>query len=528
MNAVSLRQRATGAGGTDWRRSVMLLAALLVLTVLIYRSTAANMLRVWANSETYAHAYLVIPMVGWLVWRLRSNLSQLSPRPEPVALLFMAVATLPWLAGALVGVHAAMQFALVTQLILCVWLVCGREVFSALLFPLGFLYFCVPVGEFLLPYLMEATADFTIGALRLTGVPVYREGLQFIIPSGSWSVVEACSGVRYLIASVMVGTLFAYLNFRSISRRLVFVAFSVAVPVVANWVRAYIIVMLGHLSNNKIATGVDHLVYGWVFFGLVITIMFTVGARWSDLPSGESTQDTPPANPDAAATRPANGRLLAAALAALLIQALPWGVMSNVESRLAQLGEVRLDVPQPTSPWRLTDRQIDWVPFFNGASAQWSGVFERDGQAVAVHLYYYRRQLTGAQVAGSLNALVQAEQPVSRWNLLPGGQAVVASGGQDTTWKAHEMASTDKFSSNVRRMTVWQTYWTDDHFTASGIETKVRTALELAQGDNDDGAAIVLHVDRAEADGGRALLTDFVAQQLPALRAVLQRAHASH
>ena len=75
MNAVSLRQRATGAGGTDWRRSVMLLAALLVLTVLIYRSTAANMLQVWANSETYAHAYLVIPMVGWLVWRLRSNLS---------------------------------------------------------------------------------------------------------------------------------------------------------------------------------------------------------------------------------------------------------------------------------------------------------------------------------------------------------------------------------------------------------------------------------------------------------------------
>ena len=53
---------------------------------------------------------------------------------------------------------------------------------------------------------------------------MYREGLQFVIPSGNWSVVEACSGVRYLIASVMVGTLFAYLNYSTMRRRLIFVA----------------------------------------------------------------------------------------------------------------------------------------------------------------------------------------------------------------------------------------------------------------------------------------------------------------
>ena len=65
--------------------------------------------------------------------------------------------------------------------------------------------FAVPVGEFLLPVFMEWTADFTVLALRLSGIPVYREGLQFVIPSGNWSVVEACSGIRYLIASLMVG-----------------------------------------------------------------------------------------------------------------------------------------------------------------------------------------------------------------------------------------------------------------------------------------------------------------------------------
>jgi exosortase len=59
---------------------------------------------------------------------------------------------------------------------------------------------------------------------------------------------------------------------------------SIAVPVVANWLRAYMIVMIGHLSGNTLAVGVDHLIYGWVFFGVVIMMMFMVGARWAEPP----------------------------------------------------------------------------------------------------------------------------------------------------------------------------------------------------------------------------------------------------
>jgi exosortase len=86
---------------------------------------------------------------------------------------------------------------------------------------------------------MEHTADFTLAALRLTGIPVYREGQFFSIPSGNWSVV--CSGLRYLIASVTVGVLYAHLTYRSALRRALFIAASIVVPIVANWLRAYMI-----------------------------------------------------------------------------------------------------------------------------------------------------------------------------------------------------------------------------------------------------------------------------------------------
>src|SRR5207302_659360 len=122
-----------------------------------------------------------------------------------------------------------------------------------LVFPLAFLLFAVPAGELLIPTLIEWTADFTYHAIRLSGVPMYREGNHFILPTGYWSIVEACSGIRYIIASLMVGTIYAAVAYRSALRRALFIAASILVPIVANWLRAYMIVMLGHLSNNKLA-----------------------------------------------------------------------------------------------------------------------------------------------------------------------------------------------------------------------------------------------------------------------------------
>ena len=91
----------------------------------------------------------------------------------------------------------------------------GTGVARAILFPLMFLFFSVPFGEFMVPRMMDWTANFVVWALQVTGVPVHREGLQFVIPSGNWAVIDECSGIRYLMASFMVGALFAYLNYRS-------------------------------------------------------------------------------------------------------------------------------------------------------------------------------------------------------------------------------------------------------------------------------------------------------------------------
>lgn len=276
-----------------------------------------SMVTIWWRSGTFNHALAVPPIVAWLVWRARDRWQGVEPRPDrrwwpPLVCGGVALAVAE---AALL--NAPSHLALVATIALTVPALLGPVVARQLAFPIGYAFFMVPIGEFLVPWMMEATATFTVWALQLSGVPVYREGLDFIIPSGHWSVVEACSGIRYLIASVTVGSLFAYLSFSRTRHRLAFVGVSIVVPVVANWLRAYLIVMLGHLTDNRLAAGVDHLVYGWLFFGLVMALMFMVGIRWADPPSTALMTARVSASRDA--DRPATGISISAAVPAVTV-----------------------------------------------------------------------------------------------------------------------------------------------------------------------------------------------------------------
>ena len=166
------------------------------------------------------------------------------------------------MAAHLVDVMVAQQFAAIGLLISGVSVILGYAATKTILFPLAYMLFMVPVGEGLVPAMMDFTAYTTVELVKLTGIPVYRDGLFFYLPTGTWSVIEACSGIRYLIASVALGCLYAYVNYQRLSKRLIFIGAAIVVPVLANSIRAFGLVMFGHFSNMKLGTGTDHLVFG--------------------------------------------------------------------------------------------------------------------------------------------------------------------------------------------------------------------------------------------------------------------------
>lgn len=525
-DAATSKAGATGAAAA-WHHAWIPLVLLLGVILVLYRETALAMVSIWARSETFTHGFLVPPIVLWLIWRQRAELARLAPQPSAWGLLPLAGAAILWLLGDLAAVNSAAQLALAALLVFAVPAVLGWTVARAMMFPLGFLFFAVPLGEFLMPQLMEWTANFTVLALRASGIPVYREGLNFIIPSGAWSVVEACSGVRYLIASLTVGTLFAYLNYRTTRRRWIFVGISILVPVAANWLRAYMIVMLGHLSGNKLAAGVDHLVYGWLFFGVVILLMFMVGARWAEPAAAPGTSAAPaapvrkPVGKAAVAAGPM--MMVAAALVVALPHAMEWGI-----AKAERQGPVRLTAPAALADgWQARQQPVsDWLPAFQGPSAETRATYTRDGKAVGLYVGYYRNQDYQHKLVSSDNMLVKTKD--SSWEPVRGSLGHVTPGdGLPAMRTAEVRAQASLLTSGGERLAVWQVYWVNGRFTASDPVAKVYSALSRLLGQGDESAVVIFYASKNQADSADAALRSFAGGNLAAIDAWLRQTMAA-
>lgn len=282
MSVAESQKAPTFALTTAWRRALLWLAAMLLLLLLTQAQILGDMARIWWVTKTFNHC-LIIPLISaWLIWRRRDVLARLQPEPSLLALALLGGAMLLLLFADLAGIGAASHFALVLAIQALIWLVLGTAVCRQLLFPLLYLWFAVPFGEFMVPALQDVTADMAVALLRLFDIPVFRDGHFIALPNGDFLVEEACSGISYLIASLALGTLYAYLQYRSYWRRGAFIALAIIVPIIANGVRAFGIILIAHLTNNEYAVGIDHLIYGWLFFGFVMLLLFSFGRWFSD------------------------------------------------------------------------------------------------------------------------------------------------------------------------------------------------------------------------------------------------------
>lgn len=504
-----------------WRQALSILFVLLAWVFFLYRDTATSIVTIWMRSETFTHGFMVPPIALWLIWRRRMAFAVMNPQPDLWGILFLAAAAFAWLIGELVAVNAPTQLAFVAMLVLMVPIILGRKISKTVMFPLCFLFFAVPFGEFAMPQFMVWTADFTVLALRGSGIPVYREGLQFVIPSGNWSVVEACSGIRYLIASVTVGTLFAYLNYQSLKRRVIFIGVSILVPVLANWLRAYIIVMLGHLSGNKLAAGVDHIIYGWLFFGVVIMIMFMIGARWAE--PEKDVQSILHKLPMDQTVRSSSPRWALTVTMVALLVTLPHIVRQQI---------IRLDAgvtPQMEAPaalakgWAVSPDSIaQWKPAFESPSTQFNATYRADTRAAGVYLGYYRQQDYSRKLVSSENVLVKSKD--TNWAQLASVKREIVIAGRSISLRQTELrALAAPGQIEKDRILVWQVYWINGTWTSSDSLAKIFGAWHRLMGRGDDSAVLIVYANKGLDGEGVATLEEFFASNFGAIEALLQQ-----
>ncbi len=361
-----------------WTPHLIAWIAICAVLGLVHHRTFSELARLWFDTESYAHGVMVPFISAWLIWRLKGQVTRdIKPAFWWLGALGLTASALLWFVGEMLQVSSFRHFAVVLMLIASIAACFGADLLRALFFPIVFLLFAVPVGDFLIEPMMNHTADVAVMALQWTGIPVYREARSIQIPTGRWAVVEACAGTRYLIASIMLGALYSYLFYRSWMRRLIFMAVAIIVPIVANWLRAYLIIMAGHLSQNKYGVGADHILFGWVFFGGFIFAMFSIGARWR-----EDTPERPQFNTVSRLEQIKPTRALAAlAIATGFAAALP-----HIASMLSPQGQPIVVAEYATKPhWPVDVREL-WKPEFSGERGRLSVSYKTKNE-VSVSAY---------------------------------------------------------------------------------------------------------------------------------------------
>lgn len=515
LNTASPPGMSAGVLHDGWHGAALVGVVLVLVAVWViawHFSTAVEIYRIWWRSDTYAHGLIILPVFGWLVWRARDRLVHLRPRPLAWFALPILLSDVLWALGRLVGVAAASHFALVVMLVLSFIGALGWKISRVLSFPLAFLLFAVPIGDFLLPALMNLTATFTVHALRFSGVPVYREGLYFIVPNGSWSVVEACSGIRYLIASVTVGAIYAYISFFSLRRRLLFMVAALVVPIVANWLRAYMIVMLGYLTDNRLAAGVDHLIYGWVFFGFVMFLLFGIAARWWE---PAPVLPVPETRPDVIS----QGRAIWWGVVPVVIAVCAVPLAETVLIRPVKDYVVTFALPAPGTGWSAGNAtQIDYRPRYHGSRGDGLAVYEAapDGHPVVAYVAWYANQRDGREMVAWGNGFIEPGRA---------GYRVIEERDAESPLGPIREAELD---TPQGRMRAWRLYWVNGRIVSGDVAVKMRLAIDRILKGADDSAVIVLATP--EDEGGeqaaarlQKFLTDHAASFDGALNGLAKR-----
>lgn len=276
LSAASLPPVARLPAG--WRAPLAALAVAVAALAALTAGTWAAMAHQWWNIDTYSHLLLVPFIIVWLAALRTEDLARLAPQPFAPGLLLVAAALGVWGAGEELGINLVAQAGAVGAVQAAVVTVLGLRANLLLALPLAFAAFLVPFGDEIIPPLQTLTAEIAIALTHASGVPARIDGIHIDTPAGLFIVAEACSGVKFLIAMVTLGVLVSATRFASWRRRAAFMAACVIVPVLANGVRAFATIYVAQFVGAEKATGFDHIVYGWVFFAIVVAVL--LGAAW--------------------------------------------------------------------------------------------------------------------------------------------------------------------------------------------------------------------------------------------------------
>jgi exosortase A len=493
----------------SWRFAMGLLGVLLLLKVALYYETIASTVNVWRESSSYGHCFLIIPISLYLAWQRRKILRSIQPAANFWGLVLLMALSFVWLLADLVDVQLVQSLCVMAMIPALVFTLHGGTTTRLLALPLGFLFFAVPMGEFLTPLLREFAVWSSTSVLKICRIPVATDGQFFTVPGARFVIIDECSGATYVKAAVALCTLYAYLSYQGLRRRIAFVLIAVTALILSNVLRIFGVAMMAYYGEMSISEGIHHYLYGWTMFSVTMALLFWAGSFWRDRHSSfEISTHFPIKISNASLPTSQRGHsiyigMLACAIL-LILAAGPLVAHWLENAKPVMSAHSVITVPDAVGSWSKS-KEVDyaWQPVFDGADTLIYQTYAQDEKRIYLFLAHYSQQQQGAELINSANKLYDGEF----WRLAD-TQSHTVTLKENRAFTVQETQI--RHTSGLRKV-VWHWYLVAGRTTSNPYMAKLLEAMSRFRKNHNGSAMVAIAADyRFQAEESRLILREFL------------------
>lgn len=231
----------------------------------------------WQASEDYNRVFLVVPVVGYMIW-MKKDLLEKGKEGSIAGLVLLSGTILSYLLALKIQIPTLI-FLTMAGVIVCVLIyLAGFRILRDLAIPILLLLMLIPVPNQILSMLTASLqlwiSDISSNISHLLSVPLYQEGNVLHLPDKSFFVVEACSGIRSLISMTTVSLILGYFMLNTITAMILLFILSIPVAIIINFIRITSMVLAYYFFNIDLTTGTMHTVAGLVLFAIGLGLLF--------------------------------------------------------------------------------------------------------------------------------------------------------------------------------------------------------------------------------------------------------------
>ncbi len=241
--------------------------------------TLLEMTASWRTHESYQYAWLVLPMVVYLIgWHHRSTGLRVSPQPDLTGIWVVIAAAACWGAAALTNIDVGRQFALVLAWQGVAMSTLGWRSYWRLFPTLALMFLMVPSGDLLEPALRVLTVKAIEMFAAVTNLPHSVEGFVIFIGANRYIVVNECSGLAFVTLGLFLGYSFGLLLYRSVFRIAALALFGAFLGIFSNVVRVNSIVLIDWIRGSQMEL-TAHGTIQWIALLATLGLLFYVLSR---------------------------------------------------------------------------------------------------------------------------------------------------------------------------------------------------------------------------------------------------------